>query len=197
MGMAVALATLALAVGGCSGSPPPSVGTTDWDIPEGAIALVGDDVVTLAEYEQAMAEAEARYGASGDASSFPPEGTVAFDELKASIIDRLVDNALTRQGASDLGLTVTPEEVTARVAEIKKELGGQAQLDTYIEGQGLTPERYGEQIRADLLETKVREKAGGSQGPLDDEAWTDWLVDALGRYPVTHAAGYSGGVPMP
>jgi hypothetical protein len=123
------------------------------DVPPGAIAAVGDDVVTQEQFDEIMEQAKAQYASQEGAPAFPEEGTAQYNQLVASIVNYLVQNAVVEQNADELGVEVTQEEIDQRFTEIQAQVGSKKKLDKLLEGA----ERHrGAAARADRLADAAR-----------------------------------------
>lgn len=148
--LALALLVPALAVAGCGGKT----------VPAGAIAAVGDGVVTQSQYDQILKQAKAQYASQEGAPGFPKEGTAQFNQLKASIVSYLVENAVIKQKAAEMGVKVTAKQLEERLKQIVQQVGGQKKLDAILKKQGVSQKDLDEQLRAQMLEQAVRAKVG-------------------------------------
>jgi parvulin-like peptidyl-prolyl isomerase len=149
---AVMLAVLVpvLAVTACGGNK----------VPAGAIAAVGSGAVTQAQFDQIMAQAKAQYASQPGAPPFPKEGTAQYNQLKASIVSYLVQNELVKQQAASMNVSVTDKEYQDRLAQIVQQVGGQKKLDALLKKQGVTAADLESQLKAQMLQDKVRTKVG-------------------------------------
>lgn len=138
------------------------------------VAKVGERSITLKEYEDALA----RFGPEGSIANGSPEGkapapaddNAVMKEIKRDLIAQLVEEALILQEAERMGVTVTPEELTAHVEGIEKDYGGAAFKDAI-------KERYGdvftwkEELRKKFLIRKTVDKIAASRNaPSEEEA---------------------------
>ena len=99
----LALVLPALLVTGC--------GSDEVKVPAGAIAAVGDGVVTQEQFDQIWTQAEAQYKSQEGAPPFPEEGSAQYNQLKASIVNYLVQNEIIKAKAAELKVTVTDEQL--------------------------------------------------------------------------------------
>ena len=136
----------------------PLLAACEKDVPEGAIAAVGDDVVTQAQFDEIMAQAKAQYGAQEGAPAFPEEGSAEYDTLKAQIVKYLVQNAIVEQNGEELGVSVTAEDIDQRLTEIEAQVGSEKKLAKLLKDQNVTEEQLREQIAAQMLLDAVRTK---------------------------------------
>lgn len=148
----------------------PLLAACDKEVPAGAIAAVGDGVVTQAEFDEIMEQAKAQYASQEGAPAFPKEGSAEYDQLKASIVTYLVQNEIVEQNAEELGVTVTEADVDQRWTEIVAQVGSEKKLDKLLKEQNVTREQLREQISAQMLLEAVREKVYADVKVTDAQA---------------------------
>jgi foldase protein PrsA len=160
--VAVLLGLVALAVfaGACGGTT----------VPTGAIAVVGDQTVTQAQFDEIWAQAKAQYAATDGAPEFPKEGSAEYDQLKASIINYLVQNALMNQEAATMKVSVSAKDMDARVKQITEQVGGQKKLDKLLKQQGVNMDQLKQQLKAQMLQEAVKAKVDAKVTVSDAEA---------------------------
>jgi parvulin-like peptidyl-prolyl isomerase len=139
------------------------------EVPAGAIASVGSATVTQEQFDQIWAQAEAQYKSQEGAPPFPKEGTAQYEQLKASIVNYLVQNELIKQQAADMDVTVTAKQLDERVKQITEQVGGQKKLDALLKKQGVTAEELRTQLEAQMLQDAVRTKVGADAKVTDEQ----------------------------
>jgi foldase protein PrsA len=127
-------------------------------VPSGSVAVVGDVSVTQEQFDAIVAQAKASYTAQG--VDFPAADTPQYEQLKASIVDYLVQTELISQKAAELGVKVTTAEVDERIAAIVKQVGGQKKYDALLKKQGVNEEDLRAQLEVQMLQDKVRKDVG-------------------------------------
>jgi foldase protein PrsA len=142
------MVALAVFVGACGGT----------SVPTGAIAVVGDQTVTQQQFDEIWAQAKAQYAATKGAPAFPKEGTAAYNQLKASITNYLVQNDLMTQEAAKMKVSVSAKDLAARIKQITTQVGGQAKLDKLLKQQGVTIDQLKTQLKAQMLQEAVKAK---------------------------------------
>src|SRR5438876_1024303 len=108
--LALGIAFLAAGCGGKKGVPADSV------------ALVGKEKVTKAAFDSVVRQAKAAYKLQK--RTFPKDGSPDFLTLENQIVGFLVQRAEFAQKAAELGIKVTPTQVDARLAQIRKQYFG-------------------------------------------------------------------------
>jgi foldase protein PrsA len=133
-------------------------------VPAGAIASVGSATVTQQQFDEIWAQAKAQYASQSGAPPFPKEGTAQYDQLKASIVNYLVQNEIIKQQAADMKITVTPKQLADRLQQIIKspQVGSQKKLDELLKKQGVTMDQVKTQLEAQMLQAAVQAKVGAN-----------------------------------
>jgi len=169
---AVLLAVLVPAVlAGCGGTK----------VPAGAIAAVGSGVVTQQQFDAIWTQAEAQYKNTAGAPAFPKAGTAAYDQLRASIVNYLVQNEVIKQQAAKLGVTVTAAALDTRVKQITTQVGGQAKLDALLKKNSVTIADLKDQLQAQMLQDAVKAKVA-TQSKLTDAQLLAYYNDPKNKH---------------
>jgi parvulin-like peptidyl-prolyl isomerase len=115
-------------------------------------------VVTQEQFDQIWAQAEAQYKSQEGAPPFPKEGTAQYNQLKASIVNYLVQNQVIKDKAAELNVTVTDKQFQDRMKQIIQQVGGQKKLDKLLKQQAVTQAQLEEQLKAQMLQDAVQQK---------------------------------------
>ena len=113
-------------------------GADEKKVPAGAIAAVGSGVVTQEQFDQIWAQAEAQYKSQDGRAAVPRAGTAQYNQLKASIVNYLVQNQIIKDKAAEMKVTVTDKQFQDRMKQIIQQVGGQKKLDKLLKQQGVT-----------------------------------------------------------
>jgi len=129
-------------------------------------AVVGDDIVMASEVEEKavpfLAEA-ARVTDQGQRSA-------RAAAIRREVLDRLIDDQLIAQQASELRLSVSSEDVDKSIEEIKRQNGiDDQQLAQALRGQGMTMGTYRQDLKKQILRFRVINIAVGSKVAVSDE----------------------------
>ncbi len=127
-------------------------------VPAGAIASVGDGVVTQEQFDQIWKQAEAQYKSQQGAPPFPSPGTTQYKQLRASIVNYLVQNEVIKAKAAEMGVKVTDKQLQDRMKQIVQQVGGQKKLDALLKQQAVTQAQLEEQLKAQMLQDAVQQK---------------------------------------
>jgi ABC-type glycerol-3-phosphate transport system substrate-binding protein len=80
----------ALALVACGGG-----GTSSADVPDGAVAVVGDKTVTKEEFDKLIEQQ--KKSAEAQKQDFPAPGTAEYEALKATVVKGLVSRSRIRR----------------------------------------------------------------------------------------------------
>lgn len=87
-------------------------------------------------------------------------------------LDSIITRTLVNQEASKKNITVTEKDIDNEVSKIQKQFQSQGQnLDALLATQGLTRERFRDEVKVQLLVTKIL----GSQAKVTDKEFSDFL----------------------
>jgi parvulin-like peptidyl-prolyl isomerase len=131
-------------------------------VPAGAIASIGEGVVTQEQFDQIWKQAEAQYKSQEGAPPFPSPDSTQYNQLKASIVNYLVQNEIIKAKAAEMDVTVTDKQLKDRMAQIVKQVGGQKKLDQLLKEQSVTQAQLEQQLEAQMLQDAVQQKVYGS-----------------------------------
>lgn len=143
------LVVAALAAG-CGGS--------SLSVPSNAVAVVGKDSITKTDFNFWLGTAQKAYKARKQA--FPAAGTTQYKSIQDQVVTYLVEQDELQQRAKDLGITVTPKDVTARLAQIKVQYfgGSEKKYKAQLAAQGASEKQVELQISAQLLSERIYSK---------------------------------------
>ncbi|HWE27304.1 MAG TPA: SurA N-terminal domain-containing protein, partial [Polyangia bacterium] len=131
---------------------------------ERVVAVVNDEIILETELEQAAAPL---YRGPDPESA---EGKKLWDEVKRKALDQMIDGKLVQQQASELKLSVTPEEVDRAIQQVKEQNHlDDATFRQALEQQGFTVEGYRKTLKKQILELKVVNTAVRSRVTVSDD----------------------------
>ena len=156
--LAAALASAALV--------PVAARTVEARVVERIAAIVGSDVILASEVEEKAAPLLAEVTRITD----PAKRGARASALRREVLDRLIDDELIGEQAVELRLTVTPEQVDASIAEIKRQNNiDDEQLKDALRAQGMSMASYRADLKKQLLRFRVINIAVGSKVTISDE----------------------------
>jgi len=128
---------------------PPPVASTATPVPPTPTptaplaAQVNGQPLFLADYQRELARYEAAQAASG---TEPATGN-----YQAQVLDALIERELIRQAAAVAGVAVTPEQVDARLAELRQAAEANGGFDAWLQANGYTEEEFRAALEAELV----------------------------------------------
>lgn len=132
---------------------------------EKIVALVGDDVILQSEVEDRAAPLLAEVAAIPNAG----ERDARAAAVKREVLDRLIDDQLLAQQATELKLTVSNEEIDRAIGQIKRDYGlGDTQLADELRKQGMSMTLYRMNTKKEILKYRVLNIAVGSKINVGD-----------------------------
>lgn len=90
------------------------------------------------------------------------EGKAALAQVRMQVLNSLIELALVQQAAARMGISISGEQLEARVQETVAAGGGEEQFQEWLAESGITPEEFREQLRAELLTEMVIQQVTGS-----------------------------------
>ncbi|MDO5649368.1 MAG: peptidylprolyl isomerase [Gallicola sp.] len=149
MGVALAAATIGVLATGCQQKP------------EGAIATVGDQVVTEDDLNKYMGELKKYYGEEMFNES-TQQGKNMVAEAKENVTEALINQKVMDKIMADNKITVEDKEVDETIKAMKEQIGGEEEFKKVLEAQGATEEQlrgqYLEQLKSNKYNQFVAEK---------------------------------------
>jgi len=129
-------------------------------------AIVGENVVLASEVEEKAAPLMADVSRVTD----PDKRSARASALRREVLERLIDDELILQQATDLKLTVTSEQIDSSIEEIKKQNNiDDDQLREALKAQGMSMASYRSDLKRQLLRFRVLNIAVGSRVNVSDE----------------------------
>ena len=149
------LFALVLLAAGCGGGGTKSV-------PSSAVAVVGSDTITKAQFNTLVDGTKSAYVARK--SAFPKPGTTQYKAIQDQTMKYLVQQSELEQKAKALGIVVTDQDVTARIKSIKTQYfgGSEAKYQQQLKAQGLTEPLLRLNLHGQILSEKLYAKITGS-----------------------------------
>ncbi len=153
-------------------------GSSRYSVRQSDMASVNGDGISIQEFQQEYQNTMNFYQ-NMLKDKFTPEMAERFN-LKQMVINQLIDQKLVIQGAKSLGLKVTDQEVSDSIVQtpfFQKE--GKFDKDYYLKllsANRLTPARYEEKMRLDLLQRKILAMLRAHIKVSDQEVLKDYMV---------------------
>ncbi len=151
-----AVVTFALVVWGCGG-----------ELPKGAVAQVGETVITQEQFDQRVADITAQLQGQAPDKEQDPEGYKLFEQR---ILDYMVTLEIVTQKQAELGVNITDEDLQTQLDQIKQMFGGdEAKFADALEQQKITLDQLKQNLRERSLMTKAAEEVTKDVAVSDEE----------------------------
>jgi foldase protein PrsA len=143
-------ALVALLAAGCGGGGD--------SVPSDAVAKVGDQTITQAQFQQLLSQAKKSY--ASQKRDFPKPGSAEYEQLKNQAVQYLVQRAEFAQKADDLDVKISDNQINDRLDQIKKQYfgGSDKKYRTQLKQQGLTEQQVRDDIQAQLVSEAIFKK---------------------------------------
>jgi parvulin-like peptidyl-prolyl isomerase len=126
---------------------PPPVAASSTPVPptptptEPLAALVNGEQITLAAFERELT----RF------TTAQPAGAAPAADAPARVLDALIERELIQQAAAAEGVTVSAEDVEAKLAELRAAYATPAEFDAWLQSVGYSGEEFREALAAELV----------------------------------------------
>jgi parvulin-like peptidyl-prolyl isomerase len=143
------IAVLALAA--CGG------GSSSADVPEGAIAVVGEKTITKEQFDAFMEQQ--KKVAESKKQDFPAAGTPEYQAVKDNVVKTLVERQEWELEAEAMGIKVTDQEIETQLNQQKEQYGltDEQKYQAELAKAGITDAQVRDQVRIDILTNKLAE----------------------------------------
>jgi foldase protein PrsA len=132
-------------------------GTSSADVPEGAVAVVGDKTVTKEEFDQLIEQQ--KKSAEAQKQDFPAPGTTEYEALKATVVKGLVEQKEWELEGESMGIEVTDQEIETQLNQAKEQNGltDEQKYQAELAKAGITDAQVRDQVRLRILTNKIFE----------------------------------------
>ena len=138
-------------------------------------AIVDNDVVMLSQYQTRLKEVQQTISKRG--VEVPPD-----DVLRQQVMERLIIDAIQLQIAERSGIRVSDEELSASMATIAERNGmTQKEFEQALSADGLSLEDAREQIRHEMIISRVRQYRVTERIQVTDQEVQNFLASDLGK----------------
>lgn len=133
------------------------------------VAVINDSVITLSELNAATAVALDKLDAG------ERKDPAKVEELRAKVLDGLVEQKLVKQAADKAGIDISEREIDNAVEDIKRQNNlTQESLLLALAQSGLTVREYREQLREQIRQVKFMNKEFRSKISIQPEEIEDY-----------------------
>ncbi len=148
-------------------------------VPSGDVAIVqhvpGEiGTVTEADYKKSFLQAAAQTGLK----AIPKPGDKKYEELKTSALSNLFDTIWIQGEAEELGISVTPKQVSTQLVQIKKQnFKTEAEYKKFLATSHFTQSDVNDRVKLQLLSTQIQQQIGSS-APTPSESQVKQYYEA-------------------
>jgi parvulin-like peptidyl-prolyl isomerase len=130
-------------------------GGDDGDVPSNAVAVVGDQTVTKAEFDRLLNQARSSYKESK--RKFPEPGTDEYVQLRDQIVSYLVQRAQFAEEAEERDIEVSEEQVDKRLNQLVQQFfdGNKKKYEQQLKENGVTEDQVRSDIEAQLIQEEL------------------------------------------
>ncbi|NLE73148.1 MAG: hypothetical protein GX604_00735 [Actinobacteria bacterium] len=123
------------------------------ELPKDAVAMIGQNIITQAQFDTRMAEIEKQYGGQVPTK----DGDEAmYKEFQTMVLNYMVEVDVVAQSAAKMDITVTDDEIQSQIDGIKQMyMDDDAAFETALKDQNLTLDSLKKALREQELTRKV------------------------------------------
>lgn len=128
-------------------------------VPDGDVAIVtglpdDDGSVSEADFKRALLQQAAQAKVQGT----PKPGDDKYEELKTAALGELIDTIWIQGEAEELGISVTPKQIAAELAQIKStNFKTEAEYQKFLKTSRFTKADVLDKVKLQLLSTQIQE----------------------------------------
>jgi parvulin-like peptidyl-prolyl isomerase len=129
-------------------------------VPSDAVAVVEDapddlGTITKAELDRAIVQA----AASAQVKPVPKPGDEKYDELREAALGELFDAIWVQGQAEEMGISVTPEEVSKELEKLKSQsFKTEKQYEEFLEEAKYTQADVDQRVKIQIISTQIQEQ---------------------------------------
>jgi parvulin-like peptidyl-prolyl isomerase len=125
------------------------------DVPSNAIAVVGDETVTKADFDRLLSQAQRSYKDSN--RPFPKAGTDEYVQLRDQVVSYLVRRAQFAEEAAGRGIEISDEQVDKRLDQLVQQYfqGSEKRYEEQLKKNGVSDDQVREDIKAQLIQEEL------------------------------------------
>jgi parvulin-like peptidyl-prolyl isomerase len=133
-------------------------GSDKKSVPTNAVAVVGNETITKAQFDQLLDQAKNSY--KTQKRPFPTAGSQEYQALRGQAMQFLVQRAQFEQKARELDIEVSDKDVDQRLKQLIKQYfgGSQKKYEKQLKQQGLSEDQVREDVRAQVIQERIYNK---------------------------------------
>jgi hypothetical protein len=136
----------------------------------GTAATVNGEKISIAEIDQKLDLYKKMLGQDSQPDNKTAEGKAATANMRMQILSKIIQEKILVIEAVKEKITVTPSEITEKLAEIKKRMNmSDKDFESFLKSHTMTPANFEKRIGKDILISKLMAKGTKEKG-LTQEA---------------------------
>lgn len=169
-------ACFALQIAHAADVPSGSVGKIDPQkqvaVIDSVVAVVNDDVITRQELNERLSDVSRQLRKQG--TPLP-----AADVLEKQMLERMINDMLQAQFAKESGIRVDDVQLDAAIARIAQQNAFPSPLEfrAKLESEGIDYKKFREEIRGEIVSTRLREREVESKLVIGDSEVDNYLAN--------------------
>jgi hypothetical protein len=134
-------------------------------------AIVNGDKIATAEVDQKLEVYKKMFGKGGKLDASTPQGKAALADMRRQILQNLIQEKILLTEAAKEKITVSPQDIANRMAEIKKGMKlSDKDFEDFLNNHAMSSANFEKRIERELLIGKLIDKGMQEKG-LTKEAW--------------------------
>jgi len=135
-------------------------------VPSGDVAVVEgvpseDGTISEAEFKRSLSQQAAQSGQK----KMPKEGSEKYEELKTAAVTELLNQVWIRGEAEELGISVTPKQISTQLAQIKQQnFKAPGSYQEFLKSSNFTEEDVEARVEVQVLSQQIQESISNSAG---------------------------------
>jgi parvulin-like peptidyl-prolyl isomerase len=158
-------------------------------VPSGDVAIVQhvpDDIATISEAD--FKRALLQQAAQGKLKKLPQPGDDKYEELMTAALGELLDKIWIQGEAEELGITATPKQIAAELAQIKKtNFKTAAEYQQFLATSHFSEEDVLDRVKLQILSTEIQKKIS-EEAPMPSSSEISDYYDSAKATQYTTAA---------
>lgn len=138
-------------------------------------AIVNGEKISTAEVDRKLEVYKKMYGHSGKLDSSSPEGKATLADMRRQILQTLIQDKVLVTEAVKEKITVSPQEISERIAAIKKGMKlSDKDFEDFLKNHAMSIANFEKRIENEFLIARLIAKGAQEKG-LTKDAWVNEL----------------------
>jgi foldase protein PrsA len=132
-------------------------------------AKVNGEIISIKEFNQLFNSAKDQLASREKIDFSSEDGQALLAATRRSILDEMIDAVILKQGAQQLGVTVSAQEIEERIQKVQKDFPSKSTFSEALSEDDISPEDLRHGIAQEILTEKIAEKVAGNTKVNDNE----------------------------